>query len=342
LKEKGQGTVYEKDGAWAARLRFTDELGRKCEKTFKAKTKAEANSRLKAFRKELTAGTATVTKDITLGKLLDRLMAEVFEPKLRSSTVVQYQGLITNHLTPLRDVRLSKMTADVLEEIFRDKSKGRRTREMLRRFLIMSLNHAIRLGLVRENIARRTLPVGGQPKLVNGLSLAEIKAILAAASNPTIRTAFRTQVELGLRVGELLGMHWCDIDWEARTVSIERQLQRDRRTSQLILGPLKTAKSRRVLPLSDNLMYELRPLQGTGHFVFSSEVSGPIEPRNYNRSLSIASKRAGVGHVSSHRLRHSYASWVGGHRNYQQGAWTLAVEHDHALCGSYARGYPGR
>jgi integrase len=237
-------------------------------------------------------------------------MAEVFEPKLRTSTIVQYQGLITNHLTPLRGVRLSKMTVEVLEEIFRDKSKGRRTREMLRRFLIMSLNHAVRLGLVRENVARRTLPVGGQPKLVNGLSLGEIKAILGAASNPTMRTAFRTQVELGLRVGELLGMHWRDIDWEARTVSVERQLQRDRRTSQLVLGPLKTAKSRRVLPLSDSLIQELRPLQGTGPFVFSSEASGPIEPRNYNRSLSIASKRAGVGHVCSHRLRHSYASWA--------------------------------
>lgn len=34
-----------------------------------------------------------------------------------------------------------------------------------------------------------------------------------------------------------------------------------------------------------------------------------IEPRNYNRVLAESTDRAGVGKVSSHRLRHSYESW---------------------------------
>lgn len=310
MKEKGQGSVYEKDGVWAARLRFTDELGRPREKTFKAKSKAEAQQRLKMFRKELAAGTAQVEKDITLGKLWERLMAEVFEPKLRSSTVNQYDGLIRNHLKPLRDVKLSKLTVSVLEELLRDETKGRRTREMLRRFLIMSLNHAVRLGLAKENVAKRTLPIGGEARIVSGLTAAEVRAILAATRNVMLRVAFRTQVELGLRVGELLGMQWADVDFEGRTVSIRKQLLRDRRTQSLTLGPLKTAKSRRTLPLSNALYRELSTLPRNGEFVFASEAGTGMDPRNYGRALSEAARRAGVGHVGSHRLRHSYASWA--------------------------------
>ena len=310
MREKGQGTVYEKNGAWVSRLRFTDELGRPREKTMKSSTKAEATARLKAFRNELAAGKANLDRDLTVGELFDRLFADVYTPKLRSSTVVQYESMVRNHLRPLRDARLSKLTVQALEEILRDKSKGRRTREMLRRLLICSLGHACRMGLVKENIARRTLPIGGQAKLVSGLSANEVRAILAHATSPVLRLAFRTQVELGLRVGELLGLDWDDLDEADKTISIRQQVQRDRRTKKLVLGQLKTAKSRRVLPISEALLVELRMLERTCTFIFPSEVAGPMEPRNYNRALALAAKRANVGQVSSHRLRHSYASWA--------------------------------
>jgi hypothetical protein len=89
VREKGQGTVHEKNGAWISRLRFTDELGRPREKTMKSSSKAEATARLKTFRNELAAGKAIIEKDISVGELFDRLFAEVYTPKLRSSTVVQ-------------------------------------------------------------------------------------------------------------------------------------------------------------------------------------------------------------------------------------------------------------
>ena len=218
--------------------------------------------------------------------------------------------MVRNHLRPIKNAKLSKLTVQALEEILRDKTIGRRTREMLRRLLICSFGHACRLGLTRENIAKKTLPVGGQAKLVSGLSADEVRAILSNASSPLLRLAFRTQVELGLRVGELLGLDWNDLDESDKTIVIRQQVQRDRRTKKLVLGPLKTAKSRRVLPVSEGLLDELRTLKRTCAFIFPSDVAGPMEPRNYNRALSQAAKRANVGHVCSHRLRHSYASWA--------------------------------
>ena len=309
MREKGQGTIYEKNGGWVARLRFTDELGRPREKTLGAPTEKEAKAKLKQFRKEHAEGTAKLERDLTIGQLLDRLMAEVYAPKLRTNTLAQYEGLIRNHLRPLRDIRLSKLTVDVLEELLRDESKGRRTRGVLRRFLITSINHAVRLGLVKENVARRTLPVGGEAKVVEGLRAEEVRAILDRTRNATYRAAFRTQVELGLRVGETLGILWSDVDFNKRTVSIRQQVQRDRKLDELVLAPLKTAKSRRVLPLSEGLLEELRRLERGSVFVFPSEAGGPIEPRNYNRLLAESAKKAGLEQVSSHRLRHSYASW---------------------------------
>jgi len=233
-----------------------------------------------------------------------------FDIDWRSNTISQFDGLIRNHLKPIRGILLTKLAVEALEQILRGMSKGRRIREMVRRFLIGSLIHAVRLGPVKDNVARRTLPVGGQAKIVGGLTADEVRTILTKAPNPVIRLAFRTQVELGLRVGELLGLDWNDLDEEEKTIVVRQQVQRDLRTKKLVLGPLKTAKSRRVLPFSDGLLVELRKLERTCAFIFPSDVAGPMEPRKYNRALTQSAKRAKVGHVSSHMLRHSYASWM--------------------------------
>src|SRR5439155_17677268 len=53
----------------------------------------------------------------------------------------------------------------------------------------------------------------------------EIAALLAS-SRPTYRTLLATAIFTGLRFGELLGLTWADIDFEARLVRVRKQLDR--------------------------------------------------------------------------------------------------------------------
>lgn len=60
----------------------------------------------------------------------------------------------------------------------------------------------------------------------------------------------------GLRRGEVLSLHWAAVDWDAGTVrlthSVKRIKDRDKasgRKTRLVVGELKTPKSRRTLVL---------------------------------------------------------------------------------------------
>lgn len=309
MRKKKSGSVYRKGGQWVARVRLTDDLGRHMERSAKAPTKAEAIAKLEQLRSSVLTCPDAPT-DLRLGELCELLLKTVYKDRVRSSTFNLYRGLMKNHLGMVRDVYTRKLTPAALDQLFANPKIGRRTRQLFRRVLIGFLNHAVRLGYVAENVAKKTLPVGGEAKLVEALAASEVRAILAATHSETLRAAFRTQVELGLRVGELLGIRWTDIRWQSKLITIRQQLLRDRVTGRLDLAPLKTNKSRRTLPITDELMRILGNLPRNGVFVFASSVNGPIDPRNYNRELSSAAKRAGVGHVSSHRLRHSYATWA--------------------------------
>lgn len=274
-----------------------------------ATSKAEAVSKAKVLQASLDQG-PTLPKDVRLGSLFDHLIETVYQGRVRSSTLNLYKGLFRNHLHVVRDVFVQRLTPSLLDELFGDRSKGLRTRQLLRRVMIGFLNHAVRLGYITDNPAKKTLPVSGQSRIVEPLTSQEVRAILEATQSQVHRAAFRTQVELGLRVGELLGIRWPDIKTQARTVTIRQQLLRDRVTGELDLATLKTHKSTRTLPLTDELMAIIDALPRCGVFVFTSTTGGPLDPRNYNRALSKAAKKAGIGHVSSHRLRHSYATWA--------------------------------
>ena len=302
--------MYPKGDKWIARIRWTDDDGRPQERTATAASEKAAKTRLKALQRAVEAGEPAPSKDPRLGEFIDMLLGTVFERKVRSSTLASYRGLARNHLGGIRDVRLSRLTPAMLEEHIHSRPTGERTRGLLRRFLVCCLNHGVRLGYVRENAARRTLPPRYKAKRIVALTIEEARAQLAACPNPAYRAAMFTQMRLGLRRGELLGIRWADVDFAARTVSISAQLQRDRISKTLDLVPLKTDRSERVLPLDDDVQEALLALAKAGPFAFASEVGGPIDPRNYARSVTDAAKRAGLRPIGTHVLRHSFCSWM--------------------------------
>ncbi|MEV4001708.1 site-specific integrase [Actinomadura sp. NPDC049753] len=94
------------------------------------------------------------------------------------------------------------------------------------------------------------------------------------------------------------------------------------RKTRIVLSELKTAKSRRTLVLTPEIMSKLRALhadqakarlalgeawQDHG-LIFPSEVGTPTDPDNFSHTFSKLAQRAGLGHWHPHELRHSGAS----------------------------------
>ena len=124
--------------------------------------------------------------------------------------------------------------------------------------------------------------------------------------SPLLRLALFT----GLRLGELLGLQWKDIDLHEGELHVRRQWTR--------LGEYALTKSNagiRRVPLSVDVVKFLTALKLTSPFsgdedpVFASKSGKPLGHRNVTRRGSEpAIKEAGIEGVSIHDLRHAFAS----------------------------------
>ncbi len=124
----------------------------------------------------------------------------------------------------------------------------------------------------------------------------------------------------GMRRGEALGLHWSSLNWDEATLKVTHSVKRvqDRsvsvRRTRLVIGPLKTARSRRTLFLTPQLIDMLRRhhlrhaeermaigevWQDHG-LIFPSEIGTPLDPDNVSHVFSRICVR-GVGALASSR-----------------------------------------
>ncbi len=136
------------------------------------------------------------------------------------------------------------------------------------------------------------------------------------------RLLFQLAAETGMRIAEVLGLTWQDVNYTEGTITVAAQLDRHGKRVPL----LKTRRSRRVLEATPGLMRELRERalrSGSADphgLVFATAHGTGHDHRNIGgRVLAAAVKRAGLGAVevggevvlrapSFHDLRHTHAS----------------------------------
>lgn len=124
-----------------------------------------------------------------------------------------------------------------------------------------------------------------------------------------------------MRKGELLALHWRDVDLVGGTVRVRQTVQR-LRGEDLVFGPPKSSRSRRTIPLPESSLKALlvhRDVQGAERqqagdgwresgLVFTTSVGTVIEPRNLSRTFDQLVTAAGVRRIRFHDLRHTCAS----------------------------------
>jgi integrase len=111
----------------------------------------------------------------------------------------------------------------------------------------------------------------------------------------------------GLRLGELLALHWSDVDLDRRILSVSRSMS---------AGEESSTKSRRArsVPLADQAAAEIRALQkrrsftGRNDYVFCRPDGGPLDRSAVRTRFVRAQKAAGVRVRRFHDLRHSFGS----------------------------------
>lgn len=133
---------------------------------------------------------------------------------------------------------------------------------------------------------------------------------------PLIASALFT----GMRISELLGLVWDDVDLEGATIHVRAHLSRSRRGMPARRIRPKTPAAVREIPVVPQLAAILSarrasaPCRGAGDWVFGTELGTPLAHRNVQRrALGCAVERAGLETgawptLRMHDLRHTFAS----------------------------------
>lgn len=129
----------------------------------------------------------------------------------------------------------------------------------------------------------------------------EATQLLADAREPPWNRMVLMALHTGMRIGELLGLQWEDVDFEQRLITIRYTL---------FDGILSTPKSHkaRYVPMSRQVQASLLPARRVGGPVIARSDPGNVNHRTAARALERICRRTGVRRITWHVLRHTFAS----------------------------------
>ncbi|MFO7942997.1 MAG: site-specific integrase [Anaerolineales bacterium] len=323
-KKRGnnEGTIYQRsNGTYRAqislngkRLSFTGETHKAC---------------LKWIRKmstQIDEGMTYEGAKTTLEKFFREWLV-MKSTTVRLSTERQYKQIGRDYILPeLGSIELLKLKPDQIQTLYNKHIKSGaspRTVELVHAVLRGCLNHAVKLGLISRNPTKAVVPPKPKPKEKLVLDENQIQALLIAAkeAQPAYLPLYQLAITTGMRLGELLGITWDDLDWDKHTLTVNRQLKRIRREG-LRLTPPKTKAGRRTLKIgrtTRSLLKEHQKAQFESTvprdpdwtdkaLVFAEEDGSPIGPRKMQKAFKRALAAAGLPDIRFHDLRHTAAT----------------------------------
>ncbi|MCL5066728.1 MAG: site-specific integrase [Thaumarchaeota archaeon] len=327
---RGDGTVYKNSrGVWVAHLSWLSPDGERIRKERTFRLQKEAFVGLAELKRLRDSGRTPTRKSQTVGQLLDSwINFKTSNASVSVATSEQYRYTIRHLNAGLGSVRLDRLTAEIIDRFLTtklDEGTSPRYVKLMRSVLSMALQQGFRWKIISSNPAVDTSPVKQRRTEGRALSEDEANKLLTAAQDDRLGALWTLMLSLGLRRGEALALRWSDFDRKARTLSITRN--RKKEGSRVVTGELKTAGSRRVIPLPEFLVEALdvhrRAQTAEKEYLLSLGVSWAeheamfttvqgyyLDPDHASKLFKNIAKKGGIGDWHLHELRHSAATFM--------------------------------
>jgi integrase len=178
------------------------------------------------------------------------------ESSLKPSTQKHYNGILKPLKRAFEGKKVSDITTKALQLYIIDRLKVVSARTIQSEIMLIRLlfAHARKWGYLRRNPAEDIDTPKYTKTDIDILEPDEMKTFLLQCEKEQnfYRIAFRTDIETGLRAGELWGLQWSDIDWENGRIHVRRSLWRGN------LQIPKTNSAVRKVDISGSLLHELK------------------------------------------------------------------------------------
>lgn len=178
----------------------------------------------------------------------------------RPKTQRNYESVVRTHIVPsIGELRLRDLQPKHVQVMLSRQLKSGaspRTVQMTREVLRAALNRAVRWSYIERNAAALVDAPRSPKHERHVLAPSEARGLVAASQSDPLHALYVLTLTCGLRQGEALALSWDDVDLDARTVSVQRNLVRSEGVYRF--AEPKTERSRRVLPLSEAAATALR------------------------------------------------------------------------------------
>jgi integrase len=283
-------------------LGFCDEMG-----------KRQAEARKQEAMATVNAGRFIVECQIPFGELARRYL-EARLPQLGAATRAKYRSHIQKHILPaFQGLRVCDLDPATVQGWLNQKEQGGlswHTRTDLKNILSAIFTQAEEWRLWQGENPCARVKVGRkrevrEKRLLSPDSFRSLLAVLPDLARFIVLVIFTT----GLRISEVLGLRWDDIDFDRGTLRVARRWHRGD------LDQPKSEKARRVRQLGE-LLEQFRGRypgpQAAERYIFGGQDGNPPDDRDLNQHfLRPAARRLGIywKGFGWHTFRRQNISW---------------------------------
>ena len=294
------------------------------------------NEQALLFERECKSLPQTVDRNMTLAKYTELWLRDIAPNKLAKSTIVRDRQDIDRFLPVLGSYKLTELRPEHFRSLYaqlretRSQTSGQFlsecTVEGVHACLCGILSDAMEGGYLNHNPAWRTYKYSGKKKEKAVADEETVQTLIAALEEESIKyeAYFKLIIATGMRRGECCGLKWSDINYQDRSIHIQRNVVKVTGEEILVKAP-KTIAGDRYVYFSAEMesllreyrreceweteSYDRRPLTDDDYIFRRHNEALPMTPSSFTWRFKLILKKHGLPeNLNVHSLRHTNAS----------------------------------
>lgn len=339
-KSNGEGTIYhQKDkNRWRGALTIgRNEEGKLIRKQFYGKTKKEVLDKMTDYKYKHNNNLLPTDDKITIGEYAYLWLFKFKYNQLKPTAFLRYECTIRLYIknSQISNIKLKDLRAIDLQNYYNILSKKENITPNIihntNKLLKAMLAQAVKEGYILRNYCDLVnLPKLNKATKINYFTREEQEKFLIACEDHRFKVLFYFALYTGMRMGEILGLTWDNIDLKNNIIHVKQSLMHTNiieengdKSRKILLQAPKTPTSIRDIPIPLKLsqllkehrkIYNKNKIAFTGsihtkeNFVFVTSNFTPIHHANLRKEFIAVLNKAKISKIKFHGLRHTYAT----------------------------------
>lgn len=314
MPRKGENIYKRRDGRWEGRYIIGySESGKAKYRSVYGHNYTEVKEKLLPMK--ISSASSIVPCRVTVAELFEEWLS-VVKLRVKPSTYANYTMKVEKHIIPaFGGLRYDLLTMQMLNAFIETKINSglssKYVSDIIMVFKTMA-KYADKIYGFRNILANISIMKEPTDELLL-LTPFQQRRLCGFLLNNLNKTTLCVLLSLytGLRVGEVCGLKWGDIDFERSILTVKRTVQRisaGSHMTRIIVDTPKSRASSRYIPIPNTIMKLLRESRSNNNHYILSGSEKIMEPRTLQRRFQEILKKAGLPSVNYHCLRHMFAT----------------------------------